>query len=462
MVREPDDRKIAGVCSGLADVLGVDVTVVRVAAVVLSLMTPLVPIAYLVASVAVPERRPDQPRVRARHVRLGRIPHPLLVVLAIVAVAALVDDAWWLNPFPAGVALVGIGVWLIVGGRDDATDRSAGPAAGTTYAGGPPAPGPVDATGPGAATRPGPVGPEDGLVDASTDHPSATGQGEGDPSGAGMDPAATDGDGTPASTGPAGDWTPPSRPWWEAGQPATTAPAPSVGLAPAPARSARLGSAVVAVLLVAGGTLWLLTGLDVVTVSATGVLAGGLVLIGLALVLGAWWGRAYALLPLGVVLAALLVVGELVDVPFGAGIGDRTRTVDTARELRETHELFAGDLTLDLTGAPLPEAGAAEVEASVGIGDLHVVVPRDATVEVRATSRAGDLVAPRGSSPAPSQSPATTVRSGTPPGADEARPPRGTDDIGIDETITIDGPAGGPRLELDLSTGIGDIEVSHG
>jgi hypothetical protein len=91
-----------------------------------------------------------------------------------------------------------------------------------------------------------------------------------------------------------------------------------------------------------------------------------------------------------------------------------------------------------------------------------VVVPRDATVEVRATSRAGDLVAPRGSSPAPSQSPATTVRSGTPPGADEARPPRGTDDIGIDETITIDGPAGGPRLKLDLSTGIGDIEVSHG
>ncbi|HEX6166131.1 MAG TPA: PspC domain-containing protein, partial [Acidimicrobiales bacterium] len=162
MVREPDDRKIAGVCSGLADVLGVDVTVVRVAAVVLSLMTPLVPIAYLVASVAVPERRPDQPRVRARHVRLGRIPHPLIVVVAIVAVAALIDDAWWLNPFPAAVALVGIGVWLIVGGRDDATDRSAGPAAGTTYAGGPPAPGPVDATGPGAATRPGPVGPEDG------------------------------------------------------------------------------------------------------------------------------------------------------------------------------------------------------------------------------------------------------------------------------------------------------------
>lgn len=429
MVREPDDRKIAGVCSGLADVLGVDVTVVRVAAVVLSLMTPLVPIAYLVASVAVPERRPDQPRLRARHVHLGRIPHPLLVVLAIVAVASLVDDAWWLNPFPAAVALVGIGVWLIVGGRDDAADR--------------------------------PAGPEDRPVDAPPDDPSATGDGD-DRSGAGANPTAMDRDGASTASGPVEGWTPPSRPWWEAGQPASTAPAPSAGPAPAPARPARLGSAVVAVLLVAGGTLWLLTGLDVITVSATGVLAGGLVVIGLALVVGAWWGRAYRLLPLGVVLAALLLVGELLDVPFGAGIGDRTRTVDTARELRETHELFAGDLTLDLTGAPLPETGAAEVEASVGIGDLHVVVPPDATVEVRATSRAGDLVVPRGASPASSRGSAMTVPAGTPPAADEARPARGSDDIGIDDTVTLDGPAGGPRLELDLSTGIGDIEVSHG
>jgi phage shock protein PspC (stress-responsive transcriptional regulator) len=153
MVREPDDRKIAGVCSGLADAVGVDVTVVRVATVVLALMTPLVPIGYLIASVVVPERRPDQSRVRAGRVHLGRIPHPLIVVVAIVAVAALVDDAWWLNPFPAAVALVGIGVWLIVDGRNDAPDGPPGPA-GTTYADGPPGPaGTTYADGP-----PGPAG----------------------------------------------------------------------------------------------------------------------------------------------------------------------------------------------------------------------------------------------------------------------------------------------------------------
>jgi phage shock protein PspC (stress-responsive transcriptional regulator) len=443
MVREPDDRKIAGVCSGLADAVGVDVTVVRVAAVVLGLMTPLVPIGYLIASVVVPERRPDQPRVRAGRVHLGRIPHPLIVVVAIVAVAALVDDAWWLNPFPAAVALVGIGVWLIVDGRDDAPDGPPGPA-GTTDADGPPPAGPVDATWHAAG------GADDtlvahGPVDAPPEDAPADAAGGAVDDDAGADPAgsAADGDGPPDSIEPAGWWTPPSRPWWEAGQPAAGATTPTVGLAPAPSRTARLGPAVVAVLLVAGGSLWLLSALDIVTLSATGVLAGGLVLIGLALVVGAWRGRAYGLVPLGVVLAALLVAGEALDVPFDAGVGDRTLTIETAAALRDDHRLFLGDLTVDMTGAPLPEGRATEVEASVGVGDLHVIVPPDATVEVRATSRAGDLVASRGDGVSPGRT-------------------RGGDDVGIDESFTIDGPAGGPRLELDLSTGIGDIEVSRG
>src|ERR671916_2132963 len=120
IVREPDDRKIAGVCSGLADHLGIDVAVMRVTAVVLALVTPAALIAYLVASVAIPERRPDQPRVRARRVHLGQVPHPLIAVGAIVAVAVLIDDAWWLDPFPAAVALVGIGVWVVVQKPGDA------------------------------------------------------------------------------------------------------------------------------------------------------------------------------------------------------------------------------------------------------------------------------------------------------------------------------------------------------
>jgi phage shock protein PspC (stress-responsive transcriptional regulator) len=126
LVREPDDRKIAGVCSGLADRLGVDVTALRVGLVVLALVTPTVVIAYVVAALVVPERRPDQLRVRAQRVHLGRIPHTVLVIGAIIAVAVVVDDAWWLEPFPAALALIAVGVWLIAQGRDDEKDRDEG------------------------------------------------------------------------------------------------------------------------------------------------------------------------------------------------------------------------------------------------------------------------------------------------------------------------------------------------
>ncbi len=443
IVREPEDRKIAGVCSGLADHLGIDVTVMRTAAVVLALITPLALIGYLVAWVAVPERPPDRPRVRSQPVHLGRVPHWAIVVGAIVAVTTLVDDAWWLNPFPAAVALVGVGVWLIIQGRDDDPDPSAGTAAAPAFG-----TGPVDATPPVGATPP---------VDApAIEHPMASSpwvvtvpqhfdaEGDGDTTFA-TEPTATDPTDTFQSregAGPLGELPPPASPWWS-GSPATStvppvsAPAPvSAGTRPRP-RPSRLGPAVVALLFVGGGGLWLLASLDIATVSGADALAVGLVVVGLGLLIAAWGGRAYALIPIGLLLAALLVVGELLDVPLDAGTGDRTEIVDTARELRQHHQLFAGDLMVDLTDAPLSVGRTTRVEASVGLGELHVVVPRDATVEVHASTRAGEVVSPGG------------------PDANESG-------VGLDESFTLDGDPGGPRLELDLSAGVGSVEVTRG
>jgi phage shock protein C len=56
LVRRTDDRMVAGVCSGIADYTGVDVTVVRLAAVigaVLGFGTLIV--AYVVAWLLMPE-----------------------------------------------------------------------------------------------------------------------------------------------------------------------------------------------------------------------------------------------------------------------------------------------------------------------------------------------------------------------------------------------------------------------
>ena len=56
LVRRRDDRMVAGVCSGLADYLGVDVNLVRVAAVVaLVLSFGAALVAYVAAWILMPE-----------------------------------------------------------------------------------------------------------------------------------------------------------------------------------------------------------------------------------------------------------------------------------------------------------------------------------------------------------------------------------------------------------------------
>jgi phage shock protein C len=56
LVRRTDDRMIAGVCSGVADYLGVDVTLVRLIAVVAAVLGfGTLIVAYLVAWVLMPQ-----------------------------------------------------------------------------------------------------------------------------------------------------------------------------------------------------------------------------------------------------------------------------------------------------------------------------------------------------------------------------------------------------------------------
>jgi phage shock protein C len=57
LIRTPDDRWIAGVCGGIADYLGVDTAIVRIALVVGTLLgAGSLVIGYLAAWVLVPQR----------------------------------------------------------------------------------------------------------------------------------------------------------------------------------------------------------------------------------------------------------------------------------------------------------------------------------------------------------------------------------------------------------------------
>ena len=56
--RSTEDRWVAGVCAGLADYLGLDATVVRVAYVLLSVVSAAFPgmLVYLILWIVIPER----------------------------------------------------------------------------------------------------------------------------------------------------------------------------------------------------------------------------------------------------------------------------------------------------------------------------------------------------------------------------------------------------------------------
>jgi phage shock protein PspC (stress-responsive transcriptional regulator) len=98
-----------------------------------------------------------------------------------------------------------------------------------------------------------------------------------------------------------------------------------------------------------------------------------------------WRGRFV----LGIVAAVLLVAvaGLLfaVRVPVWSGVGERTYET-----VHSKYELGIGSLELDLRYAKLPK-GQTFVRADLGIGRLKVIVPEDATVELRSRIQAGDI-----------------------------------------------------------------------
>jgi len=123
----------------------------------------------------------------------------------------------------------------------------------------------------------------------------------------------------------------------------------------------------------------------------------------LALVLGVvalvWWRlgpassrrrRVVAGSIVGLVAVLLAAVVLAVRVPLFAGIGHRTDTPVGVANVHSKYELGIGDLTLNFANVSLPK-GQTFVKATVGIGNLRVIVPANASVDVRGSAQAGHL-----------------------------------------------------------------------
>jgi phage shock protein PspC (stress-responsive transcriptional regulator) len=239
----------------------------------------------------------------------------------------------------------------------------------------------------------------------------------------------------PAGARPAEETTSawPSEPW---GWPRPPAP-PRLPRVPRPRRVRTkprpfLGPLTFSIVCVSIGVGALLASLDTTRVDPEVVVSLALAVTGAALVVSAWFGRARGLVALAIVLTLACSVLAVIDTPFRGGIGDRDYTPQSVTELRDDYRLAIGSMTVDLRGVTFP-LGTTDVESSVAVGDLSVIVPDDVTVDAHGEVGMGqvELFGARDGGISVEQS--TTARAGT----------------------------GRRVLHLDMRTGIGRVRVVH-
>jgi phage shock protein PspC (stress-responsive transcriptional regulator) len=214
--------------------------------------------------------------------------------------------------------------------------------------------------------------------------------------------------------------------------PATAGAEPQVALPAQPReRSALpwliLGSALLAVaaLAVAGAA-------GVVRVTASQYFGATFVVAGVGLAIGSWWGRARRFILLGIVVLPLAIGSAFVTVPLEGGAGDHFFHPVAVEELQPEYRLVGGRLWLDLTDLPIGTQPMT-IHASVGVGELVVIVPQGANIEVDARVDAGALWL------------LGSVQRGT----------------GLRDRLVREGNLGRGSLILTLDAGIGSVDVQR-
>jgi len=90
-----------------------------------------------------------------------------------------------------------------------------------------------------------------------------------------------------------------------------------------------------------------------------------------------------------IMVAALVTAFAWFNVSLSDGVGNRTYAPATSSDVKRTYSLGVGDLRVDLSN--LSTTTSKRVHAKLGVGELHVIVPRDAQVTVDAHAKVGDV-----------------------------------------------------------------------
>jgi phage shock protein PspC (stress-responsive transcriptional regulator) len=166
-------------------------------------------------------------------------------------------------------------------------------------------------------------------------------------------------------------------------------PAAAIATAPSVAKPrGPLGWYTLAAMLLAVGVLAIVQNVAQLNVELGQFFGVALVLLGIGLVIGAWWGHARLLILLGLLLLPVGFAASFVTAPIQGGFGDQTFAPVSRGELREEYRMVGGRMILDLTQLRAGQ-DPVQLDASVAVGRLVVVVPEAGSLDVDVTVGGG-------------------------------------------------------------------------
>jgi phage shock protein PspC (stress-responsive transcriptional regulator) len=123
------------------------------------------------------------------------------------------------------------------------------------------------------------------------------------------------------------------------------------------------------------------------SISAVAIFGAALAVVGGGLVYGAFRGRARGLIPVGLLLMLGLALSPAFDALAEGGTGNREFAPLIQSDVRDTYDLGAGPLELDLRGVDFEQDQTISV--TVGAGYAEIWLPNDVNVEIDAETSAG-------------------------------------------------------------------------
>jgi phage shock protein PspC (stress-responsive transcriptional regulator) len=148
-------------------------------------------------------------------------------------------------------------------------------------------------------------------------------------------------------------------------------------------------------LLIVVGVLALISRFTPWDLGPRGFLGGALLVVGVGLIASAFVpGRTNrgGLIALGVVLSIALAIASTSPWHFRGGVGDRSYHPLTAADVHPVYDAGVGNTTVDLSAVDLATA-ATPIRTRIdgGVGNLHVVLPDSADVQVTVDSGLGNV-----------------------------------------------------------------------